>query len=104
MPCKLVPRNAEEPGSQQVIAAFKRLHARNQQSYWTRLSGRMSKPELASPYEALKAAELLAKLEGYNEPDKSVHNHVHLQVGAGLIEQLRAGYAQLSERSAHPCL
>jgi hypothetical protein len=35
-----------------------------------------SKPELAKPYEALKAAELLAKMQGYNEPDKSVHNHV----------------------------
>ena len=37
-----------------------------------------SKPETAKPYEALKAAGLLAKLEGYHEPDKSVHNHVHV--------------------------
>jgi hypothetical protein len=26
------------------------------------------------------------------------HNHVHLQVDAALMEQLRAGYAQLSAR------
>jgi hypothetical protein len=57
-------------GTLTVIASFKRLHARNQQSYWARLSGRMSKPELAKPYEALKAAELLEKLGGYNEPTK----------------------------------
>jgi hypothetical protein len=62
-----------------------------------------SKPELAKPYEALKAAELLAKLEGFNEPDKSVHNHVHLQVNAALIEELRNGYVALAERSAEVC-
>jgi hypothetical protein len=64
MPCKLVPRNAEEPGSQQVSAAFKRLHAGKQQSYWASCLGRISKPELAKPYEAFKAAEVLEKLEG----------------------------------------
>ena len=63
-----------------------------------------SKPEIAKPYEALKAAELLAKMLGYNEPDKSVHNHVHLQVDAALIEQLRCGYAELAQRSAKACL
>ena len=63
-----------------------------------------SKPETAKPYEALKAAELLAKLQGYNEPDKSVHNHVHLQVSAELIEELRCGYAELAKRSAKACL
>jgi hypothetical protein len=64
----------------------------------------MSKPELAKLYEALKAAELLEKLGGYNEPEKSVHNHVHLRVDSALIEQLRAGYAQLAERRAKACL
>jgi hypothetical protein len=63
-----------------------------------------SKPELAKPYEALKAAELLAKMQGYNEPDKSVHNPVHLQVDAALIEELRCGYAELAQRSAKACL
>ena len=63
-----------------------------------------SKPELAKPYEALKAAELLEKLEGYNEPEKSVHNHVHSQVDAALTEQLRAGHTQLIERGAKVCL
>jgi hypothetical protein len=63
-----------------------------------------SKAEIAKPYEALKAAKLLAKLEGYNEPDKSVHNHVHLQVNAALIDELRKGYAALAERSVEVCL
>jgi hypothetical protein len=35
---------------------------------------------------------------------KACINHVHLQVDAALIEQLRAGYAQLAERSARVCL
>jgi hypothetical protein len=62
------------------------------------------KPELAKPYEALKAAELLAKLEGYNEPEQHAHQHIEVKVDAALIEQLRAGYAQLAERSAKVCL
>ena len=43
-------------------------------------------------------------MQGYNEPDKSVHNHVHLQVDAALIGQLRCGYAELAQRSAKACL
>jgi len=43
-------------------------------------------------------------MQGYNEPDKSVHNHVHLQVDAALIEELRCGYAELAQRSAKACL
>jgi hypothetical protein len=44
---------------------------------------------MAKPYEALKAAELLAKLAGWNEPERTEHQHVHLAVDAGLIAQLR---------------
>ena len=48
-----------------MIAAFKRLHARNQQSYWAGLSGQDLQARAGQPYEALKAAELLEKLEAY---------------------------------------
>jgi hypothetical protein len=33
-----------------------------------------------------------------NEPASVQHNHLHLQVNAALIEQLRAGYAQQGAR------
>ena len=56
---------------------------------------RLSEARLA---DGLKAAEMLAKLTGWNEPDQVKHNHVHLQVDDALIEQLRAGYAELSRR------
>ena len=58
-----------------------------------------SKPETAKPYEALKAAELLAKLAGWNEPEQIKHDHVHIQVDTALIQQLREGYAQLERRN-----
>jgi hypothetical protein len=48
--------------------------------------------------DGLKAAEMLAKLTGWNEPDQVKHDHVHIQVDSALIEQLRAGYAQLGAR------
>jgi hypothetical protein len=51
----------------------------------------------------LKAIEVLNKMQGYNEPASVQHNHVHLQVDAALIEELRSGYAQLAERSAKAC-
>jgi hypothetical protein len=57
-----------------------------------------SKPEIAKPYEALKAAEMLAKLCGWNEPERVDVQSVEVKVDAALIEQLRAGYAQLGER------
>ena len=50
--------------------------------------------------DGLKAAELLSKLCGYNEPEKHEHAHQHLHVDAGLIAQLREGYATLSARGA----
>ena len=52
----------------------------------------------------LKAIEVLNKMQGYNESSSVQHNHVHLQVNAALIEELRKGYAALAERSAKACL
>ena len=46
--------------------------------------------------DGLKAAEMLAKMCGWNEPEQVKHDHVHLQVDSALIEQLRAGYGQLA--------
>jgi hypothetical protein len=47
-----------------------------------------------------KAAEMLAKLEGYNEPEKHAHQHIEVKVDAALIEQLRAGYAEMNARDS----
>ncbi|HEY5814301.1 MAG TPA: hypothetical protein VIT23_16805 [Terrimicrobiaceae bacterium] len=58
----------------------------------------------ARPGDGLKAAEMLAKMCGGNEAEQVKHDHVHLQVDSALIAQLRAGYAELSERSAKACL
>ena len=45
---------------------------------------------------AFTAAEMLAKMCGWNEPEKlSVHS-VEVKVDAALIAQLRAGYSELS--------
>ena len=56
----------------------------------------------ARPGDGLKAAEMLARLCGWNEPEQVKHDHVHLQVdSAALIEQLRAGSAQLALREPH---
>lgn len=46
----------------------------------------------------LKAIELLAKMQGYNEPAAVQHSHVHVQVDAGLMEQLKVGHAALLEK------
>jgi hypothetical protein len=54
---------------------------------------------MARPGDGLKAAEMLAKMCGWNEAEQVKHDHVHLQVDSALIEQLRAGYAQLAGRS-----
>ena len=58
----------------------------------------------ARPADGLKAAEMLAKMCGWNEPERVNVQSVEVKVDAALIEQLRAGYAQLSERSAKACL
>ena len=41
---------------------------------------------------------------GWNEPERINVQSVEVRVDAALIEQLRAGYAQLAERSARVCL
>jgi phage terminase small subunit len=48
--------------------------------------------------DGLKAAEMLAKLTGWNEPEQVKHQHQHIHVDAGLIEQLRTGYAEMNAR------
>jgi hypothetical protein len=59
-----------------------------------------SKPEKAGPHDALKASELLTKLCGWSEPERQVHQHQHIHVDAGLIGQLREGYAALAARAS----
>jgi hypothetical protein len=55
----------------------------------------------ARPADGLKAAEMLAKMCGWNEPGKpQEHQHVHMHVDASLIEELRAGYASLGARES----
>jgi phage terminase small subunit len=58
----------------------------------------------ARPGDGLKAAEMLAKMCGWNEPERVNVQSVEVRVDAALIEQLRAGYAELSKRSAKVCL
>lgn len=48
--------------------------------------------------DGLKAAEMLAKLTGWNEPERVDVQSVEVKVDAALIEQLRAGYAELGRR------
>jgi hypothetical protein len=49
--------------------------------------------------DGLKAAEMLAKMCSWNEPETQRHEHIHLQVDANVMEQLRAGYSTLHARS-----
>ena len=53
----------------------------------------------ARPADGLKAAEMLAKMCGWNEPEKVNVQSVEVTVDASLIEQLRAGYAEMNARS-----
>ena len=46
--------------------------------------------------DGLKAAEMLARICGWNQPEQVKRDHVHLQVDSALIEQLRAGYFELA--------
>jgi hypothetical protein len=48
--------------------------------------------------DGLKAAEMLAKMCGWNEPERVNMQSVEVKVDAALIEQLRAGYAEMSAR------
>lgn len=52
----------------------------------------------ARPADGLKAAEMLAKMCGWNEPERVNVQSVEVKVDAALIEQLRAGYAALGTR------
>jgi hypothetical protein len=54
----------------------------------------------ARPTDGLKAAEMLAKMCGWNEPERVNVQSVEVKVDAALIEQLRAGYAQLAARES----
>jgi hypothetical protein len=47
--------------------------------------------------DALKAAEMLAKMCGWNEPERVVSQQLSIQVDAKLIEELRNGAAQLAQ-------
>jgi hypothetical protein len=52
--------------------------------------------------DGLKAAELLAKICGWNEPEKREerHLHAHMQVSASTLVQLRAGFMEMQGASA----
>jgi hypothetical protein len=52
----------------------------------------------ARPGDGLKAAEMLVKMCGWNEPERVNVQSVEVKVDAALIEQLRAGYAELGRR------
>jgi hypothetical protein len=52
----------------------------------------------ARPADGLKAAEMLAKMCGWNEPERVNMQSVEVKVDAALIEQLRLGYNELDER------
>jgi hypothetical protein len=55
----------------------------------------------ARPSDGLKAAAMLTKMCGWNEPDRVNVQSVEVKVDAALIEQLRAGYAQLAFKEGH---
>jgi hypothetical protein len=57
----------------------------------------------ARPGDGLKAAEMLARMCGWNEPERVNVQSVEVKVDAALIEQ-RGGYSQPGERSAKACL
>jgi hypothetical protein len=40
---------------------------------------------------------MLAKMCGWNEPERQQVQHIYLQVDSALIEQLRAGYAEMAK-------
>jgi hypothetical protein len=52
--------------------------------------------------DGLKAAEMLAKMCGWNEPERVNVHSVEVKVDAALIEQLRTGYGELAlEKAKH---
>jgi hypothetical protein len=50
----------------------------------------------ARPADGLKAAEMLAKMCGWNELERVNVQSVEVKVDAGLIAQLSQGYAEMS--------
>ena len=46
--------------------------------------------------DGLKASEMLTKMCGDNEPERANVQSVEVKVDASLIEQLRAGYTEMS--------
>ena len=52
----------------------------------------------ARPSDGLKAAEMLAKMCGWNEAEQVQHDHVHLQLIALLSKNFELAYAQLGAR------
>ena len=59
---------------------------------------RLSDTRLA---DGLKAAELLTKLCGWNEPEKREERHLHAHVvDRAMLEQLRKGFMELQGASA----
>ena len=50
--------------------------------------------------DGVKAAEMLAKMCGWNQPERVNVQSVEVKVDAALIEQLRAGYGQLASKGA----
>ena len=54
-------------------------------------------PAVPTPSEKLKALSQLAAMLGYNEAERTVHEHTHISVDAGLLAQLRAGYAEAKQ-------
>jgi hypothetical protein len=51
--------------------------------------------------DGLKAAEMLAKMCGWNEPERVQSQQVSIQVDAKLLEELRKGHEQLVAQQKH---
>jgi phage terminase small subunit len=54
--------------------------------------------------DGLKAAEMVAKMCGWNEPERVNVQSVEVKVDAALIEQLKAGHAALLARAGAPAI
>ena len=63
-------------------------------SLWFQFKGISSLLETRTA-DGLKAAEMLAKMCGWNEPERVNVQSVEVKVDAALIEQLRIGYAEM---------
>jgi hypothetical protein len=112
------PQNSPRLSRNELVARSEELQARNESKAEM---AAMTRDELiqiladivhaprarlseARPGDGPKAAEMLARMCGWNEPERVNVQSVEVKVDAALIEQLRAGYSQLGERSAKACL